>query len=268
MSNLAATHHGTAVTATWDAPAGTEHYHITYSSDGGASWSLADARQPAVPSPTIRINGVDSAKSYIVGVRAGNARGWSGWRNSGSASYSPPPVAQGQQGQGQSNHVDAPSNPTASQTGLTLAAAWVPSTTSGVVYQGLEYSCNGGGHWYNLAYATDNTTRALSRFGPPFFTSPDLDCQVRIKACKNTNGTECSAWAPAVVTRVAPTEALFARCDADVCIGHDVRMPKRDHDGDAFTPDQRVASDRWVKVPTANRNNQPPCKKSVHGHWT
>ena len=45
---------------------------------------------------------MDSGKSYIVGVRAGNAHGWSGWRNSASASYTPPPVALAQQAQGQS----------------------------------------------------------------------------------------------------------------------------------------------------------------------
>ncbi len=63
-------------------------YHITYTSNGGQSWTAASDSHTG---SSITINGVDNAKSYIVGVRAGNAGGWSGWRNSPSAGpYIPP----------------------------------------------------------------------------------------------------------------------------------------------------------------------------------
>ena len=42
MGSLTAVHNGSTVTVTWDAPAGAVDYHVTYSSDDGASWSLAD----------------------------------------------------------------------------------------------------------------------------------------------------------------------------------------------------------------------------------
>ena len=73
--------------ATWPAVEGATSYHVTYSSDVGASWSLA-ALNHTDTSITIS---VDNAKSYLVGVRARNEHGDSGWRNSPSAGpYTPP----------------------------------------------------------------------------------------------------------------------------------------------------------------------------------
>ena len=57
-------------------------YHITYSSDGGYSWT--DAADSHAESDLI-ITGVDNATAYIVRVRAGNEHGWSDWRNSPEA---------------------------------------------------------------------------------------------------------------------------------------------------------------------------------------
>ena len=77
-----------SLTASWKAPARSETYHITYSSDGGKSWSLAALNHPRY---SITISGVDNSKSYIVGVRARNSSGDSGWRNSYAIGpYNPP----------------------------------------------------------------------------------------------------------------------------------------------------------------------------------
>ena len=74
--------------ASWDAVKGATSYHITYSSDNGASWKLAALNHP---DSSIAITGVDNAATYIVGVRARNAHGDSGWRNSPPAGpYAPP----------------------------------------------------------------------------------------------------------------------------------------------------------------------------------
>ncbi len=71
------------LTATWQTGWYATHYHVTYSSDGGASWSLAASNHPAGKGwTTIEIPDVDNAKSYMVGVRGGNTHGWSGWLNS------------------------------------------------------------------------------------------------------------------------------------------------------------------------------------------
>ena len=84
VSSLTATHFGTYVRASWTAPAGAVDYHVTYSSDGGASWSLADADATGT---SLDITGTDAAKTYIVGVRARNASGYGPWTNSNQAIY-------------------------------------------------------------------------------------------------------------------------------------------------------------------------------------
>ncbi len=68
-----------ALHAIWLAVRGATSYHVTYSSDGGASWSLAALNHPG---SSITIGGVDNARTYIVGVRARGDGGDSGWLNS------------------------------------------------------------------------------------------------------------------------------------------------------------------------------------------
>ena len=70
------------LTATWPAVAGATSYHVTYSSDGGHSWSLAALNYPGA---SINIWTVTNSATYIVAVRARNAHGDSGWRNSPAA---------------------------------------------------------------------------------------------------------------------------------------------------------------------------------------
>ena len=79
VTNLSATRQNGGIVATWDAVTGDTKYHVTYSTDGGASWSLA-AGEHATNSITIA--NADGKLPYVVGVRAGNAAGWSGWVNS------------------------------------------------------------------------------------------------------------------------------------------------------------------------------------------
>ena len=67
---------------------GATSYHITYSSDNKQSWSLAALNHPDA---SVTIKDVENAKTYIVGVRARNDAGDSGWRNSEPAGpYTPP----------------------------------------------------------------------------------------------------------------------------------------------------------------------------------
>ena len=70
------------VSASWDAVSGATKYHVTYTTDGGYSWSAAAS---AHTTASIEID-ADNSKTYIVGVRAGNSVGWGGWRNSAPAS--------------------------------------------------------------------------------------------------------------------------------------------------------------------------------------
>ena len=76
------------ITASWDAVENATRHHITYSTDGRASWSLAALEHPT---NSITFN-ADNSKTYIVGVRPGNEAGWSHWVNSAPAGpYQPPP---------------------------------------------------------------------------------------------------------------------------------------------------------------------------------
>ena len=79
-----------SVTASWDAPSGAAKYHVTYSDDGGSSWHAPVDGHTNITATSITFT-ADNSKTYIVGVRAGNGAGWSGWRNSPAAGpYTPP----------------------------------------------------------------------------------------------------------------------------------------------------------------------------------
>ena len=81
-----------SVSASWTAPAGASKYHVTYSTDNKQSWSLAAFDHAA---NSVTISGADNAKTYVVGVRAGNDAGWSGWINSAPAGpYTPGLIVQ------------------------------------------------------------------------------------------------------------------------------------------------------------------------------
>ena len=78
------------VTANWPAISNATKYHVTYTTDGGGSWHAPVADHRNVPTNSLTFN-ADNSKSYMVGVRAGNDQGWSGWRNSPQAGpYTPP----------------------------------------------------------------------------------------------------------------------------------------------------------------------------------
>ena len=86
-SSVSITRGDGTLTASWPAVSGATKYHVTYSFNKGKSWSLA-AFNHASSSITV---GVENGWTYVVGVRAGNQHGWSGWRNSAPSSpYYPP----------------------------------------------------------------------------------------------------------------------------------------------------------------------------------
>ena len=77
-SSVTVTRGNGTVTATWLTASGATKYHVTYSSDNKQSWTAASDSHAET---SITIN-IDASKAYIVAVRAGNANGWSSWRNS------------------------------------------------------------------------------------------------------------------------------------------------------------------------------------------
>ena len=138
-SSVSLTRADGTLTATWDAASGATSYHITYSSDGKASWTLAADNHPT---NSITINSIDNAKSYIVGVRAKTSGGGSGWRNSDPiAPLDPPPAT--------------PSSVSLTRADGTLTAGGY--TVSGATKYHITYSSNGGQSW---AAASDNHSGA------------------------------------------------------------------------------------------------------------
>ena len=93
MGEITLTRTDGQVTASWDAVSGATKYHVTYSDDGGSSWHAPVDNHTNVTATSIAF-AADNAKTYIVGVRAGDDNGqWSGWRNSAPAGpwNAPPP---------------------------------------------------------------------------------------------------------------------------------------------------------------------------------
>ena len=79
---MAVTRSDGKLNVSWPAVEGATSYHVTYTSDNGASWSLAALNQPGT---SVEIAGVDNGLTYIVGVRARNEHADSGWVNSPAA---------------------------------------------------------------------------------------------------------------------------------------------------------------------------------------
>ena len=123
------------LTATWPAVDGASNYHVTYSSDHGASWSLGALTHLE---NSITINGVVNDSTYIVGVRARNGSSGSGWRNSPPAGpYVPPPPA-------------TPSSVSVSRADGTLTATW--AAIEGATSYHITYSSNNGASWSLAAF--------------------------------------------------------------------------------------------------------------------
>ena len=95
-SSVSLTRADGTVTATWAAVSGATSYHVTYSADGRATWSLAASDHTSDSDPvSITITGADNAKSYVVAVSARKSNEYSEWRMSLPAGPYNPPVAGG-----------------------------------------------------------------------------------------------------------------------------------------------------------------------------
>ena len=149
------------VTASWDAVSGATKYHATYTTDNGGSWHAPVANHTNITDNSITFNG-DNAKTYVVGLRAGNDNGWSGWRNSpASGPYTPP----GQTPTPTPTPAPNPPGPVSSVT-LTrsdgaLAASW-PAVSTATHYH-VTYTVSGSGNW--LLAALNHTGSSIDIAG-------------------------------------------------------------------------------------------------------
>ncbi len=87
-SSVTATRGDGTIVASWYHSDGATGYDVRYSSDNGKSWSWAAWHWRT---SVITIKGASGSKSYIVGVRAVNLVGESGWTNSNTVAALPDP---------------------------------------------------------------------------------------------------------------------------------------------------------------------------------
>ena len=226
------------VTASWNAPAGATHYHVTYNDGSGWHAPVDDHRNVRTTSISFS---ADNAKTVVVGVRAGNEHGWSGWVNSAaSGPYTPPN--------------SPPANPPAAVASVTLTRADGTATASWDAPSGAtkyHITYNDGSGWQapvddhrnvqttSITFSVDNAktvvvgVRAGNEHGwsgwvnsaasgpytpPPPPTPPGIIVQdaggAALSAISVPEGGEASYQ---VVLAAAPTEAV------EVCIGLAVR---------------------------------------------
>ena len=167
------TRSGSTLTASWASLNSASWYHVTYTSDGGASWSLAAFKHTA---SAINI-GIDDTKTYVVGVRAGNSVGWSGWRNSPSSVP---------------DTLDAPASVTLAHNGATLAVSW--DAVTGATGYNVDVRDAQGGSWLRRASNVSGTSSTVSSN-----VSPGISYQARVQAV-NGGG---SPWAESAVAHPA-----------------------------------------------------------------
>ncbi len=231
VDGIATTRADGTLTATWTSVPTATHYHITYSSNGGGSWSLAAYAHPA-GSPTTGITfGVHNSNTYVVGVRAWNAAGWSGWTNSAPSNpyYVNPPAFP----------PPAISSITTSRSAGSLTATWDAVGTASKYH--VNYSSNGGASWtavtMNHPAASPKTSIVIS-----------VDqAKTYIVAARAGNHSGWSGWtnsspaepvgldAPATVTLAHNGTTLAASWDAvDDAFCYDVEM--RDGQGGSWLP--------------------------------
>ncbi len=157
------------VTASGYAVSGATKYHITYSSDGKKSWSLAAFNHT---SSSITFDATNS-KTYVVAVRAGNDAGWSGWRNSAPIGpYVDPAVTP----------PSAPSAVYVRHKGHIVNFSW--NTPSGATSYNVNGSANNKASWTRLASGYGkNKAHIKAKANKTYW--------IAVQAC-NSGG--CSGW--------------------------------------------------------------------------
>ena len=155
------------LTASWPAAAGATGYHVTYTSDGTQTWSLAAFDHP---SSSITIDGADNDASYMVGVRARGAGGWSGWRNSSEAGPWTPPVP------------DRPASVSVERAPGVLEVSW-PAVDGATGYH-VTYTSDGAETWSLAAFDHPSSSITIS-------ASNDASYMVGVRA-RNAGGW--SGW--------------------------------------------------------------------------
>ena len=117
------------LTVSWNAVSGATKYHALYQADGAGDWLPPIDDYKNITGTSFSFS-IDKAKSYVVGVRAGNSAGWGPWTES-PVSNPPLPAAVG--------------TITLTRSGTTLSVSW-PAVSGAKNYHAL-YQADGAGDW-------------------------------------------------------------------------------------------------------------------------
>ena len=129
VGSVTLTRSGTTLTVSWNAVDGADKYHALYQADGAGDWLPPIPDYQNITATSFSFN-IDSSKSYVVGVRAGNANGWGAWTDS-PVSNPPLPAAVG--------------SITLNRSDTTLTVSW-NAVSDATKYHAL-YQADGGGDW-------------------------------------------------------------------------------------------------------------------------
>ena len=199
-----------SLTASWPAVKHATGYHITYSSDGGGSWSLAALNHP---SAGITISGVDNAKTYIVGVRARNDSGDSGWTNSPAAGpYTPPKPTPTPTPE--PTPPPPPSSVSVTRSGGTLEVSW-PAVTGATSYN-VNTTDDDMQSWQRAASDVTGTSATLTGID---------DTKTYYVAVQSSNADGAGGWTNSSAVAPLPAKTLsFGSSVADQSYNKDTAI--------------------------------------------
>ena len=182
--------------ASWPAVTGATGYHVTFTLAGDRGWVAAATNHPTT---SIDIKHVLNVSSYIVGVRALNSAGGSGWRNSApTGGYLPPG--------GLKPLPDAPSSVTVTRGDGTLTASW-PAANNATSYT-VSLKDNSDDTWGPAALFHESTTITLD-------ASNYLDYTASVRSHNGTGDSysKDSAVSAATATLLPPSYVAVTRGD-------------------------------------------------------
>ena len=129
VGSIALNRSGSTLTVSWNAVDGAAKYHALYQADGAGDWLPPIPDYQNITATSFSFD-IDSGKSYVVGVRAGNSAGWGSWTDS-PASQPPLPAAVG--------------SITLTRSDTTLTVSW--NAVDGAAKYHALYQADGAGDW-------------------------------------------------------------------------------------------------------------------------
>ena len=224
VASISATYTGKSLSATWTSAKGATKYHATYSCKAGQSLAFGnDHRNIAGTSRTIIMpQSQADASSCWVSVRAGNANGWSKWKDSAPSQVAIP---------------DGVSSVTLEHKRTSLAISYTASARA-TKYRS-QYKCGALGTWSDAGGETAETSAAVTLSGQ---AEQDAACTARTRA---GNGAGWSDWTESAEQRAAPENV--SGLSVTNTTGHwNLSWDEQSGQADSYKIESKVGSGPWT----------------------